>query len=166
MLATTCLALTSCGDDSSNKSDDDPTNTESSGATDPGKMDSDSANSGKTKRAAREVVESYEETFYSGDFTATCALLTPAYQKATIKDAEEFSDKPPEDCEAAMKIGAEFAKSFGYDPTSAKITEIKIKGDRATVLELNEEPFEDTLYSLTWDGSQWLVADDKSVTIN
>jgi len=153
LLAAACLALTSCGGSGSSGAGDPP----SSGST------SASTPDNKTEDAARQVVEDYSARFFDGDMKAACALLTPEYQKSTISDAADFSDgKAPKDCEAALKAALVFAKAFGYDPDSSKVTQAKVSGDTATVLDESEAPFEDTLYTLNWDGSQWLIANDES----
>jgi hypothetical protein len=116
----------------------------------------------KTEAAARKVIEDYNRLFISKDFKAACALLTPAYQKKTISDSSSFSDsKPPADCEQALQAAYVFAKSFGIDNLKTNITQVKVNGDTATVLDEPGAPFSNTLYTLQWSGTRWLVAKDE-----
>ena len=148
------LLISACGgDDSTASNGSSEPDASISASPEPKELDN------KTPDGVREVIGAFNDAFSRGDAEAGCELLTPEYQQQTIADAAEITDVPPANCTEALAAGIELAKAFGYDPSSALVTEPTVSGDTATVLvQAQSETFEDTTYSLVWVDDRWLIS--------
>ena len=147
------LGLTSCS------SEDKPTSATSPSVT-PAPSTPPVDSTQRTAAAASQTVRDYIDAFFGGETERACALMTKAYQDENIKDGKDFGIKADATCPEAMKVGIQFAQSIKVTADDFKVGTATVKGKKAKVAVKTDKGLNDSTYTLTWNGSRWLVASD------
>lgn len=88
--------------------------------------------------------------------------MTPAYQETNIEDSTSLGLDEGASCAEAVTVGQEFAAGIGAKADDFTVSDVEVDGDKVTVFTETDTEFDDTVYSLEWDGSKWLIASDGS----
>ncbi|MCX6395671.1 MAG: hypothetical protein NTV23_04240 [Propionibacteriales bacterium] len=150
--------LTSCGGDEIPDATSSPSTAASSAAP---ALPSPAATPGeKSAASAHQVVDRYLDALFAGEPKKACLLLTPRYQKASIKEAASSGARPDADCAAAIRSSINLIATVEVLRADFAVTAVKTSGDTATVTVDAPDGFQDVTYVLRWVAKRWLIDDE------
>ncbi len=114
------------------------------------------------QQQVQQVLRSYLHAQTSGDGQAACALLTPTAQRqlgtVVLRASNGLITSPPS-CQDAVSLVRAVAGASLLDALSkAQITQVQVRGDKATAEITDGGAFAPQQVSLERSGSSWKIA--------